>query len=91
MPEVTRHILFSGIVQGIGFRFTARRIAQRYELVGFVRTCPDGRVEMLVQGLSKNITDCLREIQESFAGYIRKTKVEDALPETKHNSFEITF
>ena len=91
MPEVTRHVYFSGIVQGVGFRFTARRIAQRYELVGYVRNRPDGRVEMLVQGLSKNITDCLQEIQESFVGYIRNTRIEGALPETKYNSFEITF
>lgn len=91
MPEVTRHIYFSGVVQGVGFRFTARRIAQRYELVGYVRNRPDGRVEMLVQGLSKNITDFLQEIQKAFVGYIRNTKIEGALPETKYNSFEITF
>ena len=91
MPEVTRHILFLGVVQGVGFRFTARRIAQRYELVGFVRNCPDGRVEMLVQGPAENITDCLQEIQRAFVGYIRNTKIEGALPETKYNSFEITF
>jgi len=45
-------ILFKGRVQGVGFRYTALKIAQKYELTGFVRNCSDGSVLVEIQGNS---------------------------------------
>ena len=50
MEQMAKHILFSGQVQGVGFRYTAHRTAGRYNVTGFVRNLPDGDVEMLAQG-----------------------------------------
>ena len=72
-----KHIIFIGQVQGVGFRFTAFRIANGYKLTGFVRNSPDGNVEMRAQGSSDDIADCIRDIQDSFSGYIRETKIEE--------------
>lgn len=91
MADEAKHIFFSGAVQGVGFRFTAQRIALRDNLAGFVRNCPDGRVEMHVQGPEEDITDCLRDIGESFAGYIRETEIEEVPPDEKYINFQITF
>lgn len=44
------HVYYEGSVQGVGFRWTTRRIAQGYEVTGWVRNLPDGRVEMQVAG-----------------------------------------
>jgi acylphosphatase len=43
-------IAVTGIVQGVGYRWTAAREAQRRGLRGFVRNLPDGRVELLAEG-----------------------------------------
>ncbi len=91
MADIAKHIIFSGRVQGVGFRFTARRIAQRYELAGFVRNLPNGTVEMFVQGRANDLAYCLRDINESFAGYIRDTKIEDASPNAGYDEFSIAF
>jgi len=91
MSQIAKHIIFSGRVQGIGFRFTAFNIANRYELSGFVRNLPDGTVEMLVQGNPDGITNCIRDIQESFTGYITETKIEDTTPAPQYKTFKITF
>lgn len=91
MADIAKHIFFSGTVQGVGFRFTALRIAQRYKLSGFVRNCRDGKVEMLAQGPAADIESCLQDIGQTFAGYIRNTKIEDVRPEPKYHSFQITF
>lgn len=44
------HILFEGDVQFVGFRYTARLLAKKLALTGWVRNLPDGRVESEVQG-----------------------------------------
>jgi acylphosphatase len=91
MEQTTRHILFSGQVQGVGFRYTANRIAKRYNLTGFVRNLPDGDVEMLAQGPERDIDHCLADLQDHFAGYIRDTRIDPVPPNSRYSDFRITF
>ena len=91
MADIAKHIIFSGRVQGVGFRYTARQIAARYGLTGFVRNLSDGTVEMFAQGRANDLAHCLRDIGESFAGYVRNTKIEDASPNTGYDEFSIAF
>lgn len=91
MQTVAKHIIFAGRVQGVGFRFTAHRIALRYDLTGYVKNLPDGSVEMLVQGATDDVNDCLRDISESFAAYIRDTKINDSAPNPQSTEFKISF
>lgn len=90
MTNIAKHIIFTGRVQGVGFRFTAQRIALRYELTGFVRNIPGGSVEMLAQGHPDDVRDCLRDIGKSFPG-IRDTKIEKIEINPRYRSFQITF
>jgi acylphosphatase len=91
MNQTAKHIIFTGQVQGIGFRFTALDIANRYKLTGLVRNLPDGTVEMITQGPSEDVADCIRDIKEAFEGYIRETKTEEIPPDPKYTDFKITF
>ncbi len=91
MSTIARHMVFSGRVQGVGFRFTAYRIALRYGLTGFVKNLPDGSVEMLAQGADDDVADCLRDIAESFGNSIRDTKITEVEPAGKYDEFKITF
>ena len=91
MQTVAKHIIFSGTVQGVGFRFTAHRIARRYDLVGFVKNLPDDSVEMLAQGAADDVDNCLRDISESFAGYLKDTDINDTPPNLQYNEFKISF
>ncbi len=90
MPDIAKHIIFTGRVQGVGFRFTAQRIALRYELTGFVRNLPNGSVEMLAQGRPEDVSDCLRDMGKSFPG-VRDTKIENIELKPKYRNFQITF
>ena len=91
LEMVARHIIFIGMVQGVGFRFTAHRMALRHQLKGFVRNLRDGTVEMLAQGSAENIDGCVRDIKEYFAGYLRETRVDEIPPDPRHTDFKITF
>lgn len=91
MELTARKIVFSGRVQGVGFRFTALNIASRYELKGYVRNIPDGEVEMLAQGTAEMIDECVRDLQDSFVGTINHIDIEEATPDPKITDFRITF
>lgn len=76
-----RRMFFSGHVQGVGFRYTAIRIARQYPVSGWVRNLPDGRVELLIEGEVGVIDATLEEIRAAMRGLIRgeQTCREDAV------------
>jgi len=91
MEQTAKHVIFSGRVQGVGFRFTVNTIARRYDISGYVRNLPDGTVETFAQGPSREVDGCLADIQEFFAGYIRQTRVESVPCNPRYTDFQITF
>jgi acylphosphatase len=48
--KVRAHLLISGIVQGVAFRYYTQDIAQNLGVKGWVRNCWDGKVEIVVEG-----------------------------------------
>ena len=70
MANQRRVILFSGTVQGVGFRYTACRAAAHYEVAGTVRNLPDGRVECVVEGEGAQIDAFLADLRQRMSGYI---------------------
>ncbi|MFH1359828.1 MAG: acylphosphatase [Candidatus Omnitrophota bacterium] len=83
--------IYTGRVQGVGFRFTVQRIASDLNLVGWVRNLPDGRVEALVEGEEKSLEEFIGRIDNQFQGYIRKKDIVFQDPKGKYSSFEINF
>ena len=59
---VERQIFFRGRVQGVGFRYAVKQIAMGYEVTGWVRNLPDGRVELQVRGDASEVEDFLEAI-----------------------------
>jgi acylphosphatase len=86
-----RHVIFIGRVQGVGFRYTAHRIAYRHQLTGFVRNLPDGTVEMVAQGPAGDIDDCIKDIKDYFGDYLRETRIQEIPTNPKCKDFRITF
>jgi acylphosphatase len=66
-------VLYSGRVQGVGFRATIRQLACGYEVTGTVRNLPDGRVEVIAEGIRDELEAFLAGISESgLSGLIAK-------------------
>lgn len=64
-------VFYEGRVQGVGFRWTTKNMAQGFDVSGFVRNLPDGRVELQVTGDSDEVMAFLTEMRESaLAGHI---------------------
>jgi len=70
----SRQITYSGNVQGVGFRVTTQSIARRYDVGGYVRNLPDGRVEVVVEAASSELDRFLGELAEQMAGHIRSAR-----------------
>lgn len=91
MQSTAKQIIFEGRVQGVGFRFTAHRIANRHMLTGFVRNLPNGTVEMLAQGPTQDIENCIADLKAAMSGYIKEIKTTDLPPDPRQTEFRITF
>lgn len=77
----TKQIIYSGRVQGVGFRYSTKQIASGYEVVGTVKNLPDGRVEMQVMSQdSDELEDFLAAIDESNLGSLIKEREITSIP-----------
>lgn len=91
MAKERRHILYSGTVQGVGFRYTASRLAKYHDLTGYVGNLPDGRVELLVEGESPDIDSFLNELDERMGPYIEDAKVTVSDYTGQYNTFGVRY
>lgn len=78
---IGKRVLYAGTVQGVGFRYSTRGIAQRYAVTGFVRNLPDGRVELVAEGDEAEVTRFLDDVARQMADYVREQHVTDAPPQ----------
>ncbi len=66
-----RHTMyFTGNVQGVGFRVTAKRCAERYDLTGCVSNLPNGQVMLVAEGHIWEIGYMLIDLMTELAGHI---------------------
>jgi len=55
------YLIYSGIVQGVGFRWRIMNIANRYGLTGTAKNLSNGDVEVQVQGNVESFAEFLKE------------------------------
>jgi acylphosphatase len=77
MAVVCKRVLYSGRVQGVGFRYTAQGLAAGHPVAGFVRNLPTGEVELVAEGEAGAVEAYLAAVARRMAGYIEGTTVRD--------------
>lgn len=58
-------VQFSGHVQGVGFRYVCRHLANGFAVTGYVKNLPNGQVELVLEGERPEIEAFLQEIEQS--------------------------
>jgi acylphosphatase len=77
---VCKRVLYSGTVQGVGFRYTARRLAEGRAVSGYVRNLPGGDVELVAQGEAAEVEAFLTAVARQMAGCIAAQTIQDEPP-----------
>lgn len=85
------HVYYSGMVQGVGFRFTAERLAASLRLRGWVMNMDDGRVEVMCEGKTGDLKTFLQKIDDIFRKYIRSSDIEWSEAGNEFIGFDIRY
>ena len=90
MSRQRLHILYTGRVQGVGFRYTTKTVACGFDVTGTVRNLSDGRVELNVEGERSELEEFQKAIQDSEVGrFVRHEEVAWTEAKNEFRGFEI--
>lgn len=90
MKRRRMRILYSGAVQGVGFRYSVKSTANGFEATGFVRNLTDGRVELVAEGDPAELEAFRVAIRDSgMDHFIRKEEVSWNEATGEYRGFEI--
>jgi acylphosphatase len=79
-------------VQGVGFRYCVKTLAQGFEVTGIVRNLGDGGVEMIAEGQKPEVEAFLVAIRDSEVGsFIRQEQTDWTDAQNEFRGFEITY
>ena len=79
----------SGVVQGVGMRFTTQQIAQNFRVVGTVENLEDGRVRIVAEGDSQELERFLLAVQEQTSGRIKSIEQFESEPMNDFIDFSV--
>lgn len=83
-------VLYAGQVQGVGFRYTAKRLALGFEVTGTVCNLPDGRVELTIEGEPAELEVFRAAMRDSELGhFIRTEEAQWSAAKNEFRGFEI--
>lgn len=90
MAAQAKQITVHGRVQGVGFRFFVQHMGNRLGLVGNVKNCPDGTVEIIVEGSEKKIAEFIRQVEKGPSlAWVQRVDVVDIPAQGTFGTFEI--
>ena len=78
-------------MQGVGFRYTVQRLADGFDVSGYVKNLPDGRVELVVEGKPAETAAMLSRIDAALGHYIREAKTDVGTAGREFDGFTIRF
>ena len=69
----TQKILVSGQVQGVGFRWSASKLAHQLGVTGTVQNLPTGQVAIVASAAATVLSDFTHQLQGGLAPWIQVT------------------
>jgi acylphosphatase len=89
---ISLQVFYEGYVQGVGFRWSVRHIAKGFDVTGWVRNLPDGRVELQVNGKDEEVRAFVDAVAQSeLRAHIRKQTENKLEQPVTARGFEIRY
>lgn len=88
---VRSHVLFSGTVQGVGFRYTTQRFARELKITGWVKNLSDGRVEMMAEGPRERLENLIYKLDKYYEGKITHKDLDWLDARNQFQDFVVTY
>lgn len=90
MPPSERHLIISGQVQGVSYRYKTKELADAIGLTGYVRNQSDGTVMILAQGTAAQLDELERRCYDgSKYAHVEHIASHDKGISDTYSSFEI--
>jgi acylphosphatase len=89
--QIRAEVFFSGRVQGVGFRYTVRNVASSFDVTGFVKNLPDGRVQLIAEGTADVVDRFVEAVAEAMGGFIRETQMQQSAATGTFSTFDVAF
>jgi acylphosphatase len=92
MAAKRAEVIYSGDVQGVGFRYTAVAFASNYPAIsGYVKNLSDGRVELVAEGEEERIEALLNDIKDDLREHIGEVSIEWSPAKGEFKDFRVRF
>ena len=85
------HIIFKGRVQGVGFRFQVKMLADRLGLTGTVRNMYDGSVEVYIQGNENQLMNFFKGLENINFAIIDSKNIDEVSVIDGEDDFQIVY
>ncbi|MFT8310312.1 MAG: acylphosphatase [Sporolactobacillus sp.] len=83
------HLMVSGRVQGVGFRYFIKQIASQYHIKGWIRNRDDGRVELAAEGTDRQVDLFIRKMRRgTFLARVEGVEIQLREPQN-YSAFDL--
>lgn len=91
MSNSSKHLIISGRVQGVGFRYFTYKTAKELRIKGWVQNLQDGTVETVFAGSPENVNEMVNRLKEGppSAHVQNVEEVDGSIDADKFNDFSI--
>lgn len=91
MKTVTMKV--TGLVQGVGFRWTTQMVAQELGITGTIKNNPDGSVSIVAQGEELPLEHFIKKIKASpsVAGHVDHVDLNTVSDAEKFTRFSVVY
>ena len=84
-------VVYSGRVQGVGFRWQVKQVSGDFVVTGFVRNLEDGTVELLVEGDSSEVRGMIGAVEKKLKDFWNSKIEDERAGDSQFENFSIDY
>ena len=89
--RIAQDVLYSGRVQGVGFRQSVCNVAREQGIQGYVQNLDNGKVRLVAGGKSKQVNDLLDSVKSIWADNISAIDRKDMQFDDQFSGFSVRY